>query len=132
VVAATRLAIGGLGAAHARAVLALGGVTSAIGAGVIAASDSQLGFAVGLVIAAIGTSVLFPTVLGVVSRSVEEARRGRATSLVTTVSYLGFLLGPAYVGAWAGARGLPAAMVAVAGLGVALALLTPVLMPHRR
>jgi hypothetical protein len=40
------------------------------------------------------------------------------------VSYLGFLLGPVYVGLWASATGLRGAMIAVAALGLALAALT--------
>lgn len=57
------------------------------------------------------------------SRNAVESSRGRATSLVTAVSYLGFLLGPVYVGLWASATGLRGAMVAVAALGLALAAL---------
>jgi hypothetical protein len=44
---------------------------------------------------------------------------------VTTVAYLGFLLGPVYVGAWAEVVGLRGAMAAVAALVVLLALLAP-------
>ena len=58
--------------------------------------------------------MLFPTLLGIVSRNVDEARRGRATSVVTIVSYLGFLLGPVYVGLWADTIDLRGAMIAVA------------------
>ncbi len=78
--------------------------------------------------AAAGTAVLFPTLVGVVSRNVDESHRGRATSVVTTVSYLGFLLGPVYVGLWADAVGLRGAMVAVAALAVGLFVLTPPLL----
>jgi MFS family permease len=78
----------------------------------------------GLVLAAAGTAPLFPTLLSVVSRNVAEPARGRATSIVTVVSYLGFLLGPVYVGLWASASGVRGAMVAVAALGLALAALT--------
>jgi MFS family permease len=60
----------------------------------------------GLVLAAAGTAPLFPTLLSVVSRNVAEPARGRATSIVTVVSYLGFLLGPVYVGLWASASGV--------------------------
>jgi hypothetical protein len=42
---------------------------------------------------------------------------------VTTVAYLGMVAGPAYVGAWADAVGLPGAMVAVAALALVLASL---------
>jgi MFS family permease len=72
--------------------------------------------------------VLFPTLIGIVSRNVDEYHRGRATSVVTTVSYLGFLLGPVYVGLWADAVGLRGAMVAVAALAVGLFVLTPALL----
>jgi MFS family permease len=78
----------------------------------------------GLVLAAAGTAALFPTLLSIVSRNVAESSRGRATAVVTVVSYLGFLLGPVYVGGWAAATGLRGAMIAVAALGVALAALT--------
>jgi MFS family permease len=72
--------------------------------------------------------VLFPTLIGVVSRNVDEPRRGRATSVVTTVSYLGFLLGPVYVGLWADTVGLRPAMLAVAALTVGLFVLAPPLL----
>ncbi len=127
-VAFTRFALGGLQAAHARAVLLAGAATAAAGAVLIAVSPTLLVAGLGLAVAAAGTAVLFPTLLGIVSRNVEESRRGRATSVVTTVSYLGFLLGPVYVGLWADAVGLRGAMVAVAGLAVALFVLAPVLL----
>ena len=128
VVSAARLAIGGLGAAHAQVVLVAGGIAAAVGSLIVSTADGAGVFVTGLVVAASGTAVLFPTVLGIVSRTVMESRRGRATSLVTTVAYLGFLLGPAYVGAWADAYDLRVAMVAVAALAGSMALLTPVLL----
>jgi MFS family permease len=126
-VAITRFSIGGLKAAHAKAVLLAGAVAATTGSVIIAAAPSLLVAAMGLAVAAAGTAVLFPTLLGVVSRNVDESSRGRATSTVTTVSYLGFLLGPVYVGMLADATGMRGAMVAVAALGVALFVLTPVL-----
>ncbi|MGK5551437.1 MFS transporter [Actinomadura kijaniata] len=127
-VAFTRFALGGLGAAHARTVLLAGAATAAAGAVLITVSPTLLLAGLGLAVAAAGTAVLFPTLLGVVSRNVDESRRGRATSVVTTVSYLGFLVGPVYVGLWADAVGLRGAMLAVAALAVALFALTPVLL----
>ena len=44
------------------------------------------------------------------------------------MSYLGFLLGPVYVGLLADATGLRGAMLAVAALAVALFVLTPALL----
>jgi MFS family permease len=96
-VAITRFSIGGLRAAHAQTVLLARALGSAAGAATIAAAPNLFVAALGLALAAAGTAVLFPTLLGIVSRNVDETHRGRATSIVTTVSYLGFLLGPVYV-----------------------------------
>ena len=127
-VAVTRFATGGLKAAHARTVLLAGALAAAAGAALIAAAPTLLVAGLGLAAAAAGTAVLFPTLVGVVSRNVDESRRGRATSVITTVSYLGFLVGPVYVGLWADAVGLRGAMVAVAALAVGLFVLTPALL----
>ena len=78
----------------------------------------------GLTVAAAGTAVQFPTLIVIVARHVEESRRGRATSIVTTVSYLG----PVYVGLWADAVGLRGAMLGVAALAVGLFVLAPALL----
>ncbi|MEQ7007967.1 MFS transporter [Actinopolymorpha sp. B17G11] len=127
-VALARFAAGGLGPAYARAVLVAGSSVAAAGATVMAAAPTFLVAALGLVLAAAGTAVLFPTLVGLVSRSVDERHRGHATSLVSTTSYLGFLLGPGYVGLWADAVGLRGAMLAVAALAAVLCLLTPALL----
>jgi MFS family permease len=127
-VAITRFSIGGLRPAHAQTVLLAGAATAGAGTLLLAAAPGLGVAALGLVAAGAGTAVLFPTLLGIVSRSVDETRRGRATSIVTVVSYLGFLLGPVYVGAWSDATDLRGAMVAVAALATALFLLTPVLL----
>jgi MFS family permease len=124
VVAITRFAVSTLDPAHARTVLVLGSVVAAAGATVVARAPSVPVALAGLVLAAAGTGALFPTLLSIVSRNVVESSRGRATSIVTVVSYLGFLLGPVYVGLWASATGLRGAMIAVAALGLALAALT--------
>ena len=90
-------------------------------------------FAIGsIALAAAGTAVLFPMILSVVSSRVDEANRGRATSTASTVAYLGFLLGPSYVGFWSDAVGLRGAMLAVACLGALLLLLTPLVTPGSR
>jgi MFS family permease len=129
-VAITRFATGGLRAEHARTVLLAGASTAAAGTTVIAVAPTLVIAGLGLAVAAAGTAVLFPTLIGVVSRNVDETRRGRATSVVTTVSYLGFLLGPGYVGLWAEGVGLRGAMLAVAALAVALLVVTPALLRH--
>jgi MFS family permease len=126
-VAITRFSIGSLKNARPRPVILTGALAAAGGALVIAGAPTLLVATLGLVLAGAGTAVLFPTLLGVVSRNVEETYRGRATSVVSTVSYLGFLLGPVYVGAVADAAGLRGAMIAVAALAAALFVLAPLL-----
>ncbi|CAM4442580.1 MFS transporter [Nocardia ninae] len=127
-VALTRFAVGGVRADRSRTLLLAGAAATAAGTVIIASAPTLFVAVAGLSVAAAGTAVLFPTLLAVVSRNVDEAHRGRATSIVTTVSYLGFLLGPVYVGLWAAAVGLRGAMLAVAALAIALFLLTPTLL----
>ena len=130
-VAITRFATGGIGVAHARTMLATGSAVAAAGSLVVAVAPDLALTAIGLVLAAAGTAVLFPTLLVVMSAGVPETQRGRATSTVTTVSYLGFVLSPVYVGFWSGAVGIRGAMVAVAALGVLLLVLTRRVDPPR-
>jgi MFS family permease len=124
VVAVTRFSISALNPGRARTVLVAGALVAAVGAVVLARAPSVPVALAGLILAAAGTAALFPTLLSIVSRNVVESSRGRATSIVTVVSYTGFLLGPVYVGLWASAAGLRGAMIAVAALGVVLAALT--------
>lgn len=128
VVALTRFTAGSLRSVHAMTVLIAGAVAAAAGTVVLALAGSVLPALLGLALAAVGTAVLFPTLLSVVSADIRDSARGTATSIMSTVAYLGFLAGPVYVGYWAQAAGLPAAMLAVAVLAGVLALLTwPVL-----
>ncbi|MFI6458312.1 MFS transporter [Streptosporangium amethystogenes] len=124
VVALTRFAAGALGSRYATTVLVSGAATAAAGTLLVSGAKSVPVVLLGLALAAAGTAVLFPTLMGVVTAQVGEAARGRATSVVATVAYLGFLTGPVYVGRWAEAIGLSGAMVAVAALAAALAVLS--------
>ncbi|WP_394771573.1 MFS transporter [Lacisediminihabitans sp.] len=124
VVAITRFSLGRIGQGSETPILLLGSVAAAGGALVIALSPTIPIAILGLVLAAAGTAALYPTMLSLVSRRVDEAHRGRATALVTTISYVGFLLGPVYVGLWAHGTGLRGALVAVAALGVVLSVLS--------
>ncbi|OUE19677.1 Inner membrane protein YbjJ [Clavibacter michiganensis] len=106
--------------------LLVGGAIAAAGGTLLLASAASLPLAlVGLALAATGTSVLFPTLLSRSMRDVPEGSRGRATSVISTTAYLGFVLGPAYVGALAGAVGLRGAMVGVAVIAAAFAIVAP-------
>ncbi len=123
-VSAARFGLGSLRAVRPARVLLTGALTAAAGSLTVAHATSVPVAWLGLVLAGGGTAVLFPTLVGVVSRNVTEDRRGRATSVVGTVSYLGFLLGPVYIGAWSQAAGLRGAMTADAALALVLCALT--------
>jgi MFS family permease len=124
VVAVTRFAIARLSTMYATAVLITGAATAAAGTTIVASAPNVSIALAGLGLAAAGTAVLYPTLLGLVARQVDETARGVSTSVVTTVAYLGFLAGPVYVGHWAAAVSLSGSMVAVAAVAAALALLT--------
>jgi MFS family permease len=124
VVAVARFSLGRLPPGGERPILVLGALTAAVGALTLSAAPSVPIAVLGLVVAAAGTAALYPTLLGLVSARVDEAYRGRATAVVTMIAYLGFLVGPVYVGLWSTATDLRGGMAAVAALGVALALLS--------
>jgi MFS family permease len=123
VVAGTRFGLGAIPPRFAGQILVVGAAIAGAGAVVVSrAQEPAIAFA-GLVLAAAGTGGLFPTILSIAARNVSQRHRGRATSIISTVAYLGFLLGPVYVGYWAGVSGLRSAMLAVAAVGAALAVL---------
>jgi MFS family permease len=104
--------------------LLIGGAVTACGGTLLVAVSSTVIMALAsLAFAAVGTSVLFPTLLSVATKDVSADRRGRATSAIGTIAYLGFLAGPAYVGFLAGTFGLRVAMIGVAALSLAFAIL---------
>ena len=123
VVALVRFAIGPLTRRAPIAVLVTGGSAAAAGTLVVAvAHDPGLALA-GLAVAAAGTGALYPTLLSLSLRDVDAAVRGRATSAVAASAYLGFVLGPVFVGAIATVSGLRGAFVGIAGLAVAFTVL---------
>jgi MFS family permease len=121
--AVTRFLLGAARTAHASAVLLGGAAAAAAGTTVLATSGSVTVALIGLGLAAAGTAVLYPTLLGLGTARVPEAARGAATSVVATLAYLGFLAGPVYVGGWAAATDLPGAMLAVAALAAGFGVL---------
>ena len=123
VVAVTRFVTGSLTGRRPRLVLVGGAVLAGVGTALVAATSRLAVALAGLALAAAGTAVLFRTLIVVLTAQVSDRVRGTATSAVTTVSYLGFIAGPAYVGVWADAVGLPGAMLAVAALALVLATL---------
>jgi MFS family permease len=125
VAAATRFAAGAatrLPGRGAGLLLTAGAAAATAGSMLLARSATLATALTGLALAAAGTSVLFPTLLREALSGVRPQVRGRATSAVTTTAYLGFLLGPVYVGALANAAGLRNAIVGVAALAAVTAL----------
>lgn len=121
VAAATRFAVGGT-RLPSGPLLTAGAVTATAGS-ILLAFSAALGTALaGLALAAAGTAVLFPTLLRAALGGVRPQVRGRATSAVSTTAYLGFLLGPVYVGSLAGAAGLRTAILGVAALAAVTAV----------
>ena len=84
----------------------------------VGASKGELGLA--LLFVAIGS---LPSMRG--GRNATPEERGRAVATVTTIGYLGFLVGPPLVGGTAEAVGLRAAFAALALVAIALVIATP-------
>ena len=85
---------------------------------------------VGVVVAGAGISICAPVLFSIAGRGADEAVRGAAVSIVTTIAYLGFLVGPAAVGLLASATALRTSLAAVAGVAVVLAMLAPASTPR--
>ena len=122
VAAATRFAAGAATRLPAGPLLTAGAVVATAGSMLLARSSTLATALTGLALAAAGTSVLFPTLLREALSGVRPEVRGRATSAVATTAYLGFLLGPVYVGSLASAAGLRNAITGVAALAAVTAV----------
>jgi MFS family permease len=72
-----------------------------------------------------GISIAAPALFGAGGRLTSPAERGRALATVTTLGYLGFLVGPPIVGGLAELFGLRAAFVALAAIAAALVAAIP-------
>ncbi|MFC6160877.1 MFS transporter [Kribbella jiaozuonensis] len=106
--------------------LVFGGLIAAVGSLVAATAGHPWIALVGIGIAGLGTSVCAPTIIGMAGAWAGPARRAGAISVVTTIAYLGFLIGPAAVGAVSSQWSLPVALGGVAVLAVVVAGLAPV------
>ncbi|GAA2799413.1 MFS transporter [Kribbella solani] len=106
--------------------LVAGGCIAAVGSLIASLADQPWSALVGIGVAGLGTSVCAPTIIGMAGAWAGPERRAGAISVVTTIAYLGFLLGPAAVGAAASLWTLPTALSAVAVLAVVVAALAPV------
>jgi MFS family permease len=106
-----------------RALLAAGAAIGSAGTLLAALAGSVPVALTGIAVAGLGLSVCAPTLLGLAGRLVAPDQRGSAVSAVTTLAYMGFLVGPAAVGLVAGATSLATALAGVAGVAALLAAL---------
>lgn len=106
--------------------LVAGGGIAAAGSILAAAAGSPWLALVGIGTAGLGTSVCAPTIIGMTGAWAGPDRQAAAISTVTTIAYLGFLVGPPAVGAASSVWSLPVALGAVAVLAVLVAALGPV------
>ncbi len=108
--------------------LSAGALIAGAGTVVAAAAGTPWIGLVGIAVAGLGTSVCAPTVISLAGQWAGPDRRGAAVSTVTTIAYLGFLVGPAAVGLASSITSLSTALAGVAAVAVllaALARLTP-------
>ena len=99
----------------------MGASLAALGSAVAAFAPSIATAFLGIALAGLGTSVCAPTLIAAAGRSAPQTP-GAATSTVITLSYLGFVFGPAAVGLLASATTLRIALGAVAAAAALLAL----------
>jgi MFS family permease len=106
--------------------LVAGGAIAAAGSLCAAVAGNAWPALVGIGVAGLGTSVCAPTIIGMAGAWAGPERRAGAISTVTTIAYVGFLVGPAAVGAASSVWSLPAALGGVAVLALLVAALGPV------
>jgi MFS family permease len=106
--------------------LVAGGAIAAAGSLCAAVAGNAWLALFGIGVAGLGTSVCAPTIIGLAGAWAGPERRAGAISTVTTIAYVGFLVGPAAVGAASAAWSLPTALGGVAVLALLVAALGPV------
>ncbi|MFJ8740690.1 MFS transporter [Embleya sp. NPDC127516] len=101
-----------------RTLVLVGGALGGLGLALAAAAWSTASTLAGFALAGVGLAPVVPTLLAATGRAVGPERRPQAISLVTTVSYAGFLSAPPLVGTLAGRLGLGTVLGIVALCGV--------------
>ncbi|WP_406299522.1 MFS transporter [Embleya sp. NBC_00888] len=101
-----------------RTLVLVGGALGGLGLALAAAAWSTASTLAGFALAGVGLAPIVPTLLAATGRAVGPERRPQAISLVTTVSYAGFLGAPPLVGTLAGRLGLGTVLGIVALCGV--------------
>ena len=114
---------------RARAVR-IAGLFAAAGVASVLALPGVAGIVVGLVLWGAGVALVFPAAMSAGGEQPGRAADGIAT--VSTIGYGGFLVGPPLIGLLANEIGLGTALWVLVPLGVAIAVLAPVVSPPRR
>jgi MFS family permease len=96
-----------------RVVLTLAGLLAAAGMTLLVTAGSPVLGGAALLLVGFALAPVIPTVLSLAGRSAPAGRAGAAVSLVTTVGYSAFVLGPPVVGALAQATSLRTALALV-------------------
>jgi hypothetical protein len=104
-------------------IMRVGAMAGAAGTVVAAVAPSAALALAGIVVAGAGISICAPILFSLAGRSADEAVRGAAVSIVTTIAYLGFLVGPAAVGLLADATTLRASLACAGAVALLLAAL---------
>jgi MFS family permease len=102
--------------------VAVGAGAASLGMVVLAWSPVAVVAGMGLVVAAGGISLCWPLLLALAASGSGADRPGAVVGAVTSVGYLGFVVGPSLVGLLAGRFGLRAGLVALAVAAVFVAV----------
>ena len=106
-----------------RLVLSAGASVAAAGSLVAALAPTAAVALAAVVVAGAGCAVCAPTLVSLAGRAAEPNERATVVGSLTTLMYLGFLVGPAVVGGLAEAASLRASLAVVAALAFALGVL---------
>ena len=109
-----------------RTVLICGAAVAGAGSVIASIAPSTQVALAGIVVAGAGCSVCGPTIVSIAGRAARPHERATIVGSVTTIMYLGFLVGPAAVGGVAELATLRISLGAVAGLALLLSLLSAV------
>jgi MFS family permease len=104
-------------------IMRVGAMAGAAGTVVAAVAPVAALALAGIVVAGAGISICAPILFSLAGRSADEAVRGAAVSIVTTIAYLGFLVGPAAVGLLADATTLRTSLACAGAVALLLAAL---------
>jgi predicted MFS family arabinose efflux permease len=104
-----------------RVLVVAGGGAAAGGAVLTAVAPSPILALVGFALTGAGIAIVAPALFARAGRVAGADARGSAISALTTIGYLGFVVGPGIVGTIAGASSLPLALVGIGGVALAVA-----------